>query len=114
MIRCAFFEMKRLPSRVTPRWTSDSISSMSEPGSTTTPQPTTQRQPRWRMPEGIDWRTYFTPHVDVVDLALPRDAPLRPDDHAASHRRHPRRRVPPPQPAPTPTGPPRRRGAAPA
>src|SRR5512145_2801161 len=52
MMRCAFLEMNRLPSRVTPRWTSDSISSMSEAGSTTTPQPMTQRQFGCRMPDG--------------------------------------------------------------
>src|SRR3989441_7143571 len=70
MIRCAFFEMKRLPSRTTPRWTSDSISSMSEPGSTTTPQPMTHRHPGWRMPEGIEWSTYFSRPTTTVWPAL--------------------------------------------
>src|SRR5438874_630140 len=70
MMRCAFFEMKRLPSSVTPRWTSDSISSMSEPGSTTTPQPMTHRQPGCRMPEGIVCRTYFSRPTTTVWPAL--------------------------------------------
>src|SRR5690242_11862540 len=70
MIRCAFLEMYRLPSSVTPRWTSDSISSMSEPGSITTPQPTTQRQPLWRMPEGIVCSTYFSRPTTTVWPAL--------------------------------------------
>src|SRR5437867_12733971 len=70
MIRCAFFEMKRLPSSVTPRCTSDSISSISDPGSTTTPQPMTQRQPGWRMPEGIVCRTYFSRPTTTVWPAL--------------------------------------------
>src|SRR6266849_2910073 len=70
MIRCAFFEMKRLPSRVTPRRTSASISSMSEPGSTTTPQPITQRQPGCRMPDGIVCRTYFSRPTTTVWPAL--------------------------------------------
>src|SRR5882762_4809862 len=70
MMRCAFFEMKRLPSSVTPRWTSDSISSMSEPGSTTTPQPMTHRQPGWRMPEGMVCRTYFSRPTTTVWPAL--------------------------------------------
>src|SRR5216117_891104 len=102
MIRCAFFEMKRLPSSVTPRCTSDSISSISDPGSTTTPQPMTQRQPGWRMPEGIVCRTYFsrptttvwpallppanrattlTWREEVDDLPLALVPPLRADDH---------------------------------
>src|SRR5437773_1212684 len=82
MIRCAFFEMKRLPSSVTPRCTSDSISSISDPGSTTTPQPMTQRQPGWRMPEGIVCRTYFSrPTTTVLGMApTPKEAPrLRQD-----------------------------------
>src|SRR5712692_4489880 len=70
MITCAFFEMKRLLSSVTPRRTSDSISSMSEPGSTTTPQPMTQRQPGCRMPDGIVWRTYFSRPTTTVWPAL--------------------------------------------
>src|SRR5438876_158654 len=70
MIRCAFFEMKRLPSSVTPRCTSDSISAMSEPGSTTTPQPMTQRQPGWRMPDGIVCKTYFSRPTTTVWPAL--------------------------------------------
>src|SRR5439155_641623 len=70
MIRCAFFEMKRLPSSVTPRCTSDSISSISDPGSTTTPQPMTQRQPGWRMPDGIVCRTYFSRPATTVWPAL--------------------------------------------
>src|SRR6266478_1383597 len=70
MIRCAFFEMKRLPSSVTPRRTSASISSMSEPGSTTTPQPITQRQPGCRMPDGIVCRTYFSRPTTTVWPAL--------------------------------------------
>src|SRR5438874_1576846 len=70
MMRCAFFEMKRLPSSVTPRWTSDSISSMSEPGSTTTPQPMTHRQPGCRIPEGIVCRTYFSRPTTTVWPAL--------------------------------------------
>src|SRR2546426_2999298 len=72
MIRCAFLEMKRLPSRVTPRRTSASISSMSEPGSTTTPQPMTQRQPGCRMPDGIVCSTYFSrPATTVCPALLP-------------------------------------------
>src|SRR6185503_19007899 len=55
---------------VTPRWTSDSISSMSEPGSTTTPQPITQRRPLCRIPEGIVWRTYFSRPTTTVWPAL--------------------------------------------
>src|SRR5207247_11309290 len=70
MIRCAFFEMKRLPSRVTPRRTSASISSIREPGSTTTPQPTTRRQPGCRMPDGIVCRTYFSRPTTTVWPAL--------------------------------------------
>src|SRR5215467_4616561 len=70
MIRCAFFEMKRLPSSCTPRRTSASISSMSEPGSMTTPQPTTQRQPGCRMPDGIECRTYFSRPTTTVWPAL--------------------------------------------
>src|SRR3989441_530858 len=70
MIRCAFFEMKRLPSSVTPRCTSDSISSISEPGSITTPQPTTQRQPLCRMPDGIVCSTYFSRPTTTVWPAL--------------------------------------------
>src|SRR2546430_9614514 len=70
MMRCAFFEMKRLPASVTPRCTSDSISSMSEPGSTTTPQPITQRQPLCRIPEGIVCRTYFSRPTTTVWPAL--------------------------------------------
>src|SRR5215475_5132742 len=70
MMRCAFFEMKRLPSRVTPRRTSDSISSMSEGGCTTTPQPITQRQPEWRMPEGTECSTYFSRPTTTVWPAL--------------------------------------------
>src|SRR5947209_6887772 len=70
MIRCAFFEMKRLPSSVTPRCTSDSISSISDPGSTMTPQPMTQRQPGWRMPDGIVCRTYFSRPATTVWPAL--------------------------------------------
>src|SRR4029453_1511918 len=70
MIRCAFFEMKRLPSSCTPRRTSASISSMSEPGSTTTPQPITHRQPGCRMPDGIVCRTYFSRPTTTVWPAL--------------------------------------------
>src|SRR2546426_2022546 len=70
MIMCAFLEMNRLPSSVTPRRTSASISSMSEPGSTTTPQPMTQRHPGCRMPEGIVWRTYFSRPATTVWPAL--------------------------------------------
>src|SRR5436190_8253609 len=70
MMRCAFFEMKRLPSSVTPRCTSDSISSMSEPGSTTTPQPITHRQPLCRMPEGMVCSTYFSRPTTTVWPAL--------------------------------------------
>src|SRR5439155_701449 len=70
MIRCAFLEMKRLPSSVTPRRTSASISSISEPGSTTTPQPITQRHPGCRMPEGIVCRTYFSRPTTTVWPAL--------------------------------------------
>src|SRR5260370_1831951 len=70
MIRCAFFEMKRLPSSVTPRRTSASISSMSEPGSTTTPQPMTEPQPGCRMPDGIVWRTSFSRPTTTVWPAL--------------------------------------------
>src|SRR6185369_6939026 len=72
MIRCAFFEMKRLPSSCTPRRTSASISSISEPGSTTTPQPITQRQPGCRMPDAIECRTYFSrPTTTVCPALLP-------------------------------------------
>src|SRR5213594_1110293 len=70
MIRCAFLEMERLPSRLTPRWTSDSISSMSEPGSMTTPQPMMQRRPLWRMPDGIVCSTYFSRPTTTVWPAL--------------------------------------------
>src|SRR5919204_3754023 len=70
MMRCAFLEMYRLPSSVTPRCTSDSISSMSEPGSITTPQPTTQRQPLCRMPDGIVCSTYFSRPTTTVWPAL--------------------------------------------
>src|SRR5437867_2732893 len=70
MIRGACFEMKRLPSSVTPRCTSDSISSISDPGSTTTPQPMTQRQPGWRIPDGIVCRTYFSRPATTVWPAL--------------------------------------------
>src|SRR5262249_37831108 len=70
MIRCAFFEMKRLPSSCTPRRTRASISSISEPGSITTPQPTTQRQPGCRMPDGIECRTYFSRPTTTVWPAL--------------------------------------------
>src|SRR5207249_10258448 len=70
MIRWAFLEMKRLPSSVTPRRTSASISSISEPGSTTTPQPITQRQPGCRMPDGIVCRTYFSRPTTTVWPAL--------------------------------------------
>src|SRR6267142_1668714 len=69
--------MRRLPSlasearsSVTPRRTSASISSISEPGSTTTPQPITQRQPGCRMPEGIVCRTYFSRPTTTVWPAL--------------------------------------------
>src|SRR5206468_9274440 len=72
MIRCAFLEMKRLPSNCTPRRTSASISSISEPGSTTTPQPITQRHPGCRMPDGIVCRTYFSrPTTTVWPELLP-------------------------------------------
>src|SRR5215467_12710060 len=70
MIRCAFLEMNRLPSSCTPRRTSASISSMSEPGSTTTPQPITQRHPGCRMPDGIECRTYFSRPTTTVWPAL--------------------------------------------
>jgi hypothetical protein len=70
MIRCAFFEMKRLPSSVTPRWTSASISWMSDAGSTTTPQPITQRQWGCRIPEGMECRTYFSRPTTTVWPAL--------------------------------------------
>src|SRR5881628_1919536 len=70
MIMCAFLEMNRLPSSVTPRRTSASISSISEPGSTTTPQPITQRHPGCRMPEGIVCRTYFSRPTTTVWPAL--------------------------------------------
>src|SRR5712692_11765687 len=70
MITCAFFEMKRLLSSVTPRRTSDSISSMSEPGSTTTPQPMTQRQPGCRTPDGMECSTYFSRPTTTVWPAL--------------------------------------------
>src|SRR6185503_14090487 len=55
---------------VTPRCTSDSISSMSEPGSTTTPQPITQRQPLCRIPDGIVCSTYFSRPTTTVWPAL--------------------------------------------
>src|SRR2546423_6526120 len=72
MMRWAFFEMKRLPSRLTPRWTSDSISSMSDAGSTTTPHAMTQRQLACRMPDGIVCRTYFSrPTTTVCPALLP-------------------------------------------
>src|SRR5258705_4764443 len=70
MIRCAFFEMKRLPSSCTPRRTSASISSISEPGSTTTPKRITHRQPGCRMPDGIECRTYFSRPTTTVWPAL--------------------------------------------
>src|SRR5919201_6293436 len=43
---------------------------MSEPGSMTTPQPTTQRQPLCRMPDGIVCRTYFSRPTTTVWPAL--------------------------------------------
>src|SRR5512132_1434659 len=43
---------------------------MSEPGSTTTPQPITQRQPLCRIPEGIVCRTYFSRPTTTVWPAL--------------------------------------------
>src|SRR4029079_14730045 len=43
---------------------------MSEPGSITTPQPTTQRQPLWRMPEGSVCSTYFSRPTTTVWPAL--------------------------------------------
>src|SRR5215467_7734712 len=70
MIRCAFLEMNRLPSSCTPRRTSASISSMSEPGSMTTPQPITHRHPGCRMPDGIECRTYFSRPTTTVWPAL--------------------------------------------
>src|SRR5712691_10996970 len=70
MIRCAFFEMNRLPSRVMPRRTSVSISSISAAGLITTPQPITQRHPEWRMPEGIECKTYFSRPTTTVWPAL--------------------------------------------
>src|SRR5712691_5372694 len=70
MIRCAFLEMKRLPSRVTPRRTSVSISSMSAAGLMTTPQPITQRRPVCRIPDGIECRTYFSRPTTTVWPAL--------------------------------------------
>src|SRR5262245_58060409 len=70
MIRCAFLEMKRLPSSCTPRRTSASISSISEPGSITTPQPITHRHPGCRMPDGIECRTYFSRPTTTVWPAL--------------------------------------------
>ena len=36
----------------------------------TTPQPMTQRQPGWRMPEGIDWSTNFSLPTTTVWPAL--------------------------------------------
>src|SRR5256884_3433038 len=53
-----------------PRWTSDSISSMSEPGSMTTPQPITHRRPLCRMPEGIVCSTYLSRPTTTVWPAL--------------------------------------------
>src|SRR5688572_21762991 len=43
---------------------------MSEPGSITTPQPITQRQPLCRMPEGMVCRTYFSRPTTTVWPAL--------------------------------------------
>src|SRR5688500_13017588 len=43
---------------------------MSEPGSMTTPQPITQRQPLCRIPEGIVCRTYFSRPTTTVWPAL--------------------------------------------
>src|SRR5882672_53853 len=43
---------------------------MSEPGSTTTPQPITQRQPLCRIPEGIVCSTYFSRATTTVWPAL--------------------------------------------
>src|SRR2546423_653503 len=43
---------------------------MSEPGSTTTPQPITQRQPLCRIPEGIVCSTYFSRPTTTVWPAL--------------------------------------------
>ena len=61
-----------MPSRDTPRWTNDSISSISEAGSITTPQPITQRTPLCRMPEGMDWSTNFSfPTTTVWPALLP-------------------------------------------
>src|SRR5215470_19054146 len=45
---------------------------MSEPGSMTTPQPTTQRQPLCKIPEGIVCSTYFSrPTTTVCPALLP-------------------------------------------
>src|SRR5262245_51091841 len=45
---------------------------MSEPGSMTTPQPTTQRQPLCRIPDGIVCSTYFSrPTTTVCPALLP-------------------------------------------
>src|SRR5262245_18637269 len=45
---------------------------MSEPGSMTTPQPTTQRQPLCKIPEGIVCNTYFSrPTTTVCPALLP-------------------------------------------
>jgi hypothetical protein len=38
----------------------------------TTPQPITQRQPRWRIPEGMVWSTNFSfPTTTVCPALLP-------------------------------------------
>src|SRR5262249_7902509 len=47
-----------------------SISSMSEPGSMTTPQPMTQRRPLCRIPDGIVCSTYFSRPTTTVWPAL--------------------------------------------
>src|SRR5688572_913466 len=70
MIRCALREMKRLPSSVMPRRTRPSISSMTDFGSSTTPQPITQRQFSCRIPDGIECRTYFSRPTTTVWPAL--------------------------------------------
>jgi hypothetical protein len=61
-----------LPSSVTPRRTSPSISSITDFGSSTTPHAITQRQFSCRIPDGIECSTYFSrPTTTVCPALLP-------------------------------------------
>src|SRR6476620_9188021 len=69
MIRCALALMRR-PPMSTPRRRSSSISSVSTPGSMTTPLPITHSVPRCRMPEGIRCSLNVSPSRMIVWPAL--------------------------------------------